>query len=350
MDEDISIVGIDNSEAIKKLVVQDKVKGKPRLKGKLDQDSHLMHLPKEIKVMIFSHIPAKSVGRLARSCKAMTKFANQIYVESVILPLSMENQRKLGGRYVLSLTSSVDLSVWEEGQYMAMVRKMNLKQVKRMKVTGPNFRSFEGYFALTKQYVNALAYYVTCGENLEFLDILVDNSKEVLDVIESLSHLPRLREVILRHCGDLARLSTSDAGSGDMNMLINKLLTNPAIKMLSLKGFSIPWEGFWKEGKVYMVKIKSTALETLKIEFSKCFGLGLFDTPSLREISVSADCWAHCLYHSDPVIDPQTHCPRILGMGERAALLAQGCPRLERYNDLELELLDASKYLLIGLF
>ena len=74
----------------------------------------------------------------------------------------------------------------------------------------------------------------------------------------------------------------------------------------------------------------------MKIGVSKCFELGEFNAPNLRELYVESDVWSQCLYHSDPETDPETHCFKSLGMGRRAALLAQGCPRLQRYNDLEL--------------
>ena len=100
IDSDISIIGINNSEAINRLIVQDKVKGKSRQRVRLYQESPLMQLPREVMVMIISFIPAKAVGALARSCKGLEDFVNQNYVESVIMPLSLGNMRKLGVRSV----------------------------------------------------------------------------------------------------------------------------------------------------------------------------------------------------------------------------------------------------------
>ena len=198
IDRDISIVGIDNSEAISKLIVQNKVKGKSRQRVRLYQESPLVKLPREIMVMIISLIPARAVGALARSCKGLEDFVNQNYVESVILPLSLGNMRKLGARSVLNLTSSIYLGIWEEGQYMAIIRKMNLKQVKRLKFNGPNFMGSNFKADLSKQYVEALSYYIAHGENLESLDMLVDSSVEVMEVIKSVALLPRLEEVTPR--------------------------------------------------------------------------------------------------------------------------------------------------------
>lgn len=121
-----------------------------------------------------------------------------------------------------------------------------------------------------------------------------------------------------------------------MNVIINMLLSNPSVKKLSLKGFSVPWTREFGAGEKYKIVITSASLETLKIGASKCFELGAFNTPNLRDLYVDSEGWSHCLYHSDPELDPETRCFKSLGMGRRAALLAQGCPRLQRYNDLDL--------------
>ena len=262
IDSDISIIGIDNSEAISNLIVQNKVKGKSRQRFMLLQESPLVHLPREILVMIISLIPAKAVAALARSCKGLEYFVNQNYVESVILPLSLGNMRKLGVRSVLNLTSSMDMGVWEEGQYMAMVSKINLKQVKRLKFNGPNFKGSTFIAALSKQYVKTLSYYIAHGENLEFLDMLVDSSVEVMEVIKSVALLPRLEEVTLRSSGNLGRMCRIGISAAqDMNVIINMLLANPSVKKLSLKGFSVPWTGEFWAGETYKIVINSKVME-----------------------------------------------------------------------------------------
>ena len=105
---------------------------------------------------------------MCRSCKRLEDFVNHNFVVSVILG----SLRKLGVRLVLNLTSSMDLGFWEEGQYMVMVSKINIKEIKRLTFNGPSFRGSNGYFALSKLYN---CYNARHGENLETLDILVDS-------------------------------------------------------------------------------------------------------------------------------------------------------------------------------
>ena len=172
------------------------------------------------------------------------------------------------------------------------------------------------------------------SSHLEAVDILVDNSPRVLEVVRCLAALPGLEEVTLRSSGNMGRtLGTATTGV-TVNSLLATLLANTNIKRLTLKGFEVAWGG-GREGvqEGYSLDLASPSLEFLRVEFSKTFVLGRVEAANLREVEVSSSYWGFCLYHADQGGEGMA-----LGvMGARAPALARGCPALQRFNDLDLE-------------
>ena len=58
---------------------------------------------------------------------------------------------------------------------------------------------------------------------------------------------------------------------------------------------------------------------------------------NLKTIDLESGFWAFCLYHADPILDNNGDYVAEDTMGQRAPRLAQGCPKLARFNDLNLE-------------
>ena len=153
VDREVTIVTEDNSEAIRSLIVQKDVQRRARFRNKCHQEAALVLLPAELKMMVVRGVSARDVAALAGTCKALKEFVTQSFVPFVILPLSEESLGRLAGRAVLALTSTVQLAIWRRGGYLAMVDRINLKEVKRLRFGGPNFRTEHGFLCLPEQYL-----------------------------------------------------------------------------------------------------------------------------------------------------------------------------------------------------
>lgn len=183
---------------------------------------------------------------------------------------------------------------------------------------------------------------MSLSSHLEAVDILVDNSPRVLEVVRCLAALPGLEEVTLRSSGNMGRTLGAAPTGVTVNSLLATLLANTNIKRLTLKGFEVAWGG-GREGEGeyfehtmdqrYSLDLASPSLEFLRVEFSKTFVLGRVEAANLREVEVSSSYWGFCLYHADQGEEGMA----LGGMGARAPALARGCPALQRFNDLDLE-------------
>jgi len=324
---DVVIISEDISESINRLIVQKEVEKKAKFRDKVFQESQLVLLANELKMMLLRSLSISDVAAMAGTCKALREFITQNFVPSVILPLSEENQGRLAGRAVLSLISTVRVGLWGLGGYLQMVARMNLKQMKRLKFAGPNFWTEKCLFVvLPKQYLEALGHYVSFGANLESIDFLIDNSERMFELARAIASLPRLEEVTLRNSGTTDESATKPTGI-TMNMFLAQILANNNIRRLNLKGFSVSWDGV-RTGRL---DIASYSLETIQVEFSKAFMLGQVEAANLRVVEVDGGPWDLCFYHADQRSENWSD-----ELGRRAPALARGCPRLERYNDLDL--------------
>jgi hypothetical protein len=332
--KDVTIIGSDNSTAIEMLIVQHKIKGKSSYRKVAWQPCEIVRLPRELLVMISRLVSVRDVAALATTCKALSEFFSHNFVQSVILPLSAGNRRKLANRSILDLRSSVDVSIWEKDQYLAMVKEMNLTNVKRLKFNGPNFRG-TFYLALPRSYLAALDHFISNGRDLEALDILIDNSDDVLRLVGTAARLLHLQEVTLRSCGDIGRITRFEQTDTDMNKLIRQLLEHSNIKKLVLKGFSVPWDHKGTSDQ-YFLNIESNSIETLTVEYSKCFELGRINAKNLKEINIASNYNTFCLYHADPHRNEAGNYVTDGRMGKLAPKLARGCPSLHSFNGLDI--------------
>jgi len=333
---ELSIIRVNNQEAIKQLIVQKNIRAKSViLTGKSEQEWVFFMLPPEIQLYIFDLISTKELSILAQTCKALDQLISEVFVFKVILPLSKENQKRLDGRFVLDVTSSVNIRIWKVGQYLGMVKKMKLAKLKRLKFNGNNFgvkreqtkitqygNYVESFYGLHDWYLDALDHYISHGMNLESIDILIDNSVRFSHLIDTIATLPRLREVTLRSTTDDLQSDPDENPSMTMNKLIEQLLKNRAIIKLTLQGFDRPWGT--KSGSSpdtnYEFVIKSKSLEKIRMQYNKCFVIGNIEAENLREIDVES-----CHNYGTNY------------MGGLAPLLTIGCPKLERVNKLNIK-------------
>merc|ERR1719319_1704360 len=107
---ELPIIRVNNQEAIKQLIVQKNIRAKSViLTGKSEQEWVFFMLPPEIQLYIFDLISTKELSILAQTCKALDQLISEVFVFKVILPLSKETQKRLDGRFVLDVTSSVNI-------------------------------------------------------------------------------------------------------------------------------------------------------------------------------------------------------------------------------------------------
>ena len=151
-DDDLLLLKTDATNAIERLIVQHKIPVKPNFrknskKLSLKQNSKLLYLPLEIFISITSQIDVSDVENLARTCKDLNVLVNRTFITQVVLPLSVMNMEKLGGRngrYVLSLSSNANIRLWNEGEFECMLQGMNLKYLKEVKFVGNNYGVMSG--------------------------------------------------------------------------------------------------------------------------------------------------------------------------------------------------------------
>ena len=115
-DDEVLLLKVDATNAVEKLIVQHKIPDKPtfRKSQKLghEQMAKILSLPLEIFIDITNRISVKDVENLGRTCKNLNILVNRTFITRLVLPLSVENMDKLGGksgRYILSLTSNVNI-------------------------------------------------------------------------------------------------------------------------------------------------------------------------------------------------------------------------------------------------
>jgi hypothetical protein len=201
-DDDVLLLKTDATRAIEKLIVQHEIPKKPTLRNKsrrvgFVQDSGLIFLPLEILLDITTHMDTSDVENLGRTCKDLQLLVNMTFVTRVVLPLSEKNMEKLGGRFVLSLSSSVNIRLWEDGVFERLLKSMNLKYLKEVKFVGSNYRDvWRG--GLSTGYRSILRNIFFRKKYIRKLDLSMDSSEECYKLLESLKGMAHLEELSLR--------------------------------------------------------------------------------------------------------------------------------------------------------
>merc|ERR1712059_176019 len=298
------------------------------------------------------YLSVEDVRNLGKTCRILKKKVNNLFVvESVILPLSPGNRKKLQGRYILDLTSSASLGLWKEAGHLDVVSEMNLSRMKNLKFNGPNFvqRTVEepnsrfGYYndcLLHPSYLDCLSHFMSHGTQLTSLDMLIDSTQPLQDLVQQASKLTLLEEVTFRESGRL--ISSSDNDFQSLNKLLNSLFSRSRVRKFTLKSIALRRQG---EMDCNQLEIVAPSLETLHIHSTKTrsMEIGLIGCGNLKEMILEEDYWSFCLYHNQ-CADEDGRLPNLTPdtpdrMGRLAPALYSGCPRLDKFNNLDLRLL-----------
>jgi len=336
--EDVLLLKTDATSAIEKLIVQHDIPKKPSFRNKsrrvgFVQESELFSLPLEILIEITTHIDTSDVENLGRTCKDLELLVNMTFVSRVVLPLSEKNMERLGGRFVLSLCSSVNIRLWGDGVFESLLKSMNLKYLKEVKFVGNNYRNVSRG-GLSTGYKSILRNIFLNKKYIRKLDLSLDSSEEYYKLLERLRGMPHLEELCLRS----SRFRCSHSGSKQEEKTLNQVLRNTLsglqIRSFELKGVVVSWEADQTD---YYLEIVSDSIEVLKLEYHKNYHLGAIEARKLQSLQVSTSYWHFCLYHAlsmedGYLVDDENDPP-----GRLVGILATGCPKLELYNGLDLK-------------
>ena len=188
-----------------------------------------------------------------------------------------------------------------------------------MKITGKNHIWNKQYLLsdLYKNTIDKLLRHKTYRYSIQKLEFLTDESKRSVDIVQLCRFFPNLTEVTLHGIGYF------DTGSYHMDKdvaqnIINGILNHTRIKILRLKSFDTLHR---------FIVVQSETLEELHAEFGKHFEIGFFYLPIAKKITLETSMWAGCFYHAQN--------------GELKKIVAQGCPKLETFNSIDLSKLAA---------
>ena len=356
---------VAHEKMMKIVVVQEHIKSKYAvIRTKVDQHCpFLKRLPQEILVMVLDELSPVDIKSITETCKYLKEFVNRNYVESLILPLSPKNLKRIGGRAALRIISSFKLDYFPDRDfYMSMLNQINIHKLKILRFNGNQFKyyidngcSYQQHFnriRVSLHYIEILDYYLTNAPRLQVLDILVDRSEEMADIIKYISaNLPHLKDLTLRDthytCDDypppFSRSISESHGNytgiynsdhnWDLNSLIAKVLENESIQSLTLKGVGCGWS--WLSDyqnhvhqSLYWLKIESKNLQRLVIRSSKSCQMDSIMCPNLTEFEFQEFpclCAPRGLFNNEPA-------------HHLAVKLSRGCPKLERFNSRNIKL------------
>ena len=306
------------------------------------QTSALFHLPEEILLLIFESLSIPDTITMATTCKMMAQFISRNFVFKVVLPLSSVNQTKFNGRNVLSIISAFDMSVplghWNLDKYLKTIEGVGLEQLQKLM-----FSAFElsdhNYLDLIVPplYHEILGHYLSKSKRLKELHIEIDNSKEMLQMMDIVAKtLPCLRKVVLHACyypsdEDLdtqERVNSPEldfVASLNLNELLQRLFKSMSIRSLRIYGLG---RSLRFNNIRYPLEIYSPSLHFLRIDQAKFFFFKDLKCPELREFN-HRELYrkSKCLFHE------QTFAGKI----NYATLLAEMSPKLEKVNGFDVK-------------
>ena len=326
------------------------------LENQEDQTSEFCLLPEEILLKLFEFLSIPDLIAMATTCKWIAKIFSRNFVFKMVQPrpLSSLKKKKVNGRYLLSLTHDFDVTYGKERwknaylERIELLTSIELKRLQRLTVD-----AYEACFGLdlpfTKLpllYFEIVSHYLSNARNLTHLHISLDKSKKSFDTIDTIVEtLPNLKNIALNAAffpdedeinveeskivyenGDAVTHSTSS--SMTLNSLLKRLLENPSIRSLEVKGLI----GITLTDNQYPLKICSPTLQFLKLEHNEFGYFKDLVCPELREfkhvnLKHNPGKKLKCLVHHDPFADDMSY----------AALIIEDCPKLEVINGIDLK-------------
>jgi len=271
----------------------------------------LTSLPLIVLTQIIDILFTRDICSLSCVNQFLSTFISSHYTTSVILP---GPPPRLPNSLVLSLSMSCNISQLPDIQSYHHFKMLNLKKLKQLHLTGNN-HIWNKQYLLSDKYKSLLEYLLNSLNNVSIqkLEFLTDESKRCVDIVQTLSKFHNLTEVTLHGIGYFNPIASYHMDKDVAQKIINSVLINKRIQILRLKSF---------QTLNRCLVIESECLEELYVEFGKHFELGLLYLPNVRIISMETSMWFGCFYHAQN--------------GELKKIVAQGCPKLEKFNTIDL--------------
>ena len=306
------------------------------------QTSSLFHIPEEILLLIFESLSIPDIITMATTCKMMAQFISRNFVFKVVLPLSSASQDKINGRNVLSIISAFDIAAplghWNLDKYLKNIEGVGLEQLQTLMFSAFNLSDhFYLDLIVPPFYHEILGHYLSKSKRLKELHIEINNSKEVLQMMDIVAKtLPCLRKVVLHACyypsdEDLdtqERVNSPEldfVASLNLNELLKRLFKSLSIRSLRIYGLG---RSLRFNNIRYPLEIHSPSLHYLRIDQAKFFFFKDLNCPELKEFN---HCELYrkpkCLFHGQPFAEKINY----------ATLLAELSPKLEKVNGFDVK-------------
>ena len=271
----------------------------------------LTSLPLIVLTQIIDILFTSDICSLSCVNKFFSDFISSHYTTSVILPGSPP---PLPSSFVLSLSMCSNVSQLPDIQSYHHFQKLNLKKLKQLQLTGKN-HIWNKQYLLSDKYKSWLEYLLNSLNKLSIqkLEFLTDESKRCVDIVKNVTNFHNLTEVTMHGIGYFNPTASYHMDKDIAQKIINSVLMNNRIKILRLKSF---------QTLNRCLVIESESLEELYVDFGKNFEIGLLYLPNVRIISMETSVWLGCFYHAQN--------------GELKKIVAQGCPKLENFNTIDL--------------
>eukprot|EP00092_Neocalanus_flemingeri_P005250 GFUD01005644.1.p1 GENE.GFUD01005644.1~~GFUD01005644.1.p1 ORF type:complete len:387 (+),score=57.90 GFUD01005644.1:86-1246(+) len=275
----------------------------------------LPSLPFIILTQVIESLFTSDIRSLACVNQFLSDFISSHYTTSVILPGSPP---RLPNRFVLSLSISCNVSQLPDIQSYHHLKMLNIKKLKQLQLTGNN-HIWNKQYLLSDKYKSWLEYLLNSLNkvSIQKLEFLTDESKRCIDAVRNVDDFHNLTEVTLHGIGYFNPTASYHMDKDVAQKIISNVLINKRLKILRLKYF---------QTLNRCLVIESECLEELYVEFGKHFEIGLLYLPNVRVISMETSMWFGCFYHAQN--------------GELKKIVAQGCPKLENFNTIDLESLS----------
>jgi len=293
----------------------------PSTSQEITPSSHnvsLTSLPLIVLTKIIDSLFPKDICTISCVNKFFSTLIPSLYTPLVTLPWSPPPHPR--HTPVLCLRLSANLSPLPPIESYHPLQLLNLNKLKQLELTGKN-HIWNKQYLLSDKYKHWLEYFLTSLNkvSLQQLEFLTDESKQCVEIVRSVSTFHNLTEVTLHGIGYFNPTASYHMDKDIAQKIINSVLINKRIKILRLKSF---------QTLNRCIVLESESLEELYVDFGKNFEIGLLYLPEVRIISMETSMWFGCFYHAQN--------------GELKKIVAQGCPKLESFNGINVTDLSES--------
>jgi len=285
---------------------------------RVENEARSLHqMPLIIILQICDSLGQEDVLALSRTNKFLHSLLSSCFVFTVELSVNFHLNVINSKKRVLRLCFSCNLHNLPGIDKFEPMNSLNLSKLKDLCLTGNN-HIWKKQYLLSEQYKHTLEFLLTTLDrvSIQRLEFLTDETHSFVSLLDSLHTFINLSEVILHGISYFNPCASYHMDKEIAQNIINQVLRNKRLKILRLKSFQTINR---------CVFFESESLELLEAELGKSFEIGLLNLPSTKVIRMDTSMWYGCFYHAQN--------------GELKNIVNHGCPRLQRFNGIDLECL-----------